>query len=181
MAIGIFNSYTTKREFKTYKIRKFDDVDEIDNFVTNIDWSVFDDESGNVDDLTRQIYNTMNKFMDDLCPQIEVTSKYEPVPWMSNEIKELMAKRKIFYDRWCINRKHQSADVISDSYHQIDNRVKHTIRSSKRELFIVNYGKARDLNERWKLIHRFGVTKKSKKMEAYNMVRDDKFTLEKFN
>lgn len=72
----------------------------------------FDNENGDVDDLTQQIYNVMNSFMEKLCPQIEITSKYEPVPWMSNEIKEMMAKRKIFYDSWVLNRKHQPAYMV---------------------------------------------------------------------
>lgn len=63
----------------------------------------------------------------------------------------------------------------------MDAQIKRIIRNTKRESFIEGYERADNLKEKWNLIHKFGVTKKSKKTEAYNVTRDDKFTLEKLN
>lgn len=37
----------------------------------------------NIDSMVDRFYSIMNKFLDELCPYHEITSKHEPVPWMN--------------------------------------------------------------------------------------------------
>lgn len=50
-----------------------------------------------------------------------------------------MEKRKIFYDWWKLNRKHQSCDIIYSAYHNLDVKTKNLINENKRANFISKY------------------------------------------
>lgn len=178
----IMNSFTTKKEVKTYKFRNFNTLNEesIDFFANSIDWTIFSYES-NIDSMIDNPYTIMNKFLDELCPYRTITSKYKPVPWMNEEIKNLMSKRKAFYDWWKLNRKHQSADLIYSSFRKIDNEVKYAIRASKKESFIQNYNQAANSKDKWNLNHKFDVTKKAKKNESHGEKFNNEFSLDKLN
>ena len=63
-----------------------------------------------------KLYEILYRFMEEICPIKEIISKHKPVPWMNNEIKNLMERRKIMYNWWKINRKHQSADLLYNNY-----------------------------------------------------------------
>lgn len=130
---GIFNFFTTRRILRTYEIRNLNGVteDEVNNFVISIDWSIFSYE-GDIDEMIGSLYNILNRFLDEVCPAKTVTSRFAPVPWMNDEIKNNMKMRKIFYDWWLINRKHQAAVVIYGTYTGLNNKTKYMIRESKR-------------------------------------------------
>lgn len=179
---GIMNFYTTKKIIQTYKIRNFKNISEesINEFANSIHWNFFSYDR-NIDIMIDRIYEILNKFLDEICPLQLVKSRYKPVPWMNNEIKGLMVERKGAYDLWVKNRKHPSAQTLYKSYIDLSGRVKHLIRQSKRESFIDEYDQTDDLKERWNLIHKFGITSKSKKMEAQNTQFDEKFTVDKLN
>lgn len=92
-----------------------------------------------------------------------------------------MSKRKIFYNWWKNNRKHQSGEIIYSSYRKIDNEIKYMIRESKKENFINNYNKAENLQDKWNLLHNFGITSKARKNEARDIKFGNEFTLDKLN
>lgn len=77
--------------------------------------------------------------------------------------QELMNRRRIFYDWWKINRKHQSSDMIYKSYHEKDAEVKKLIRKSKQDNFSNKFKSVKTSKEKWNLIHEFGITKKARK------------------
>lgn len=179
---AVINTFTTKKEIKTYKFRNLNNIEEekVQNFAESIDWSVFSYET-NLDAMIDSFYSIMNRFLDELCPYSVIKSKHEPVPWMNENISSLMSKRKKHYDWWKSNRKDQSSDLIYASFRKLDNEVKYAIRASKRECFIQNYNKADDLKDKWNLIHKFGVTRKSRKNNAHSTDISSEFTLDKLN
>lgn len=162
---GIFITYTTKKEINTYKIRNFQNIDqsEINHFVETIDWNIFSINNG-IDEMINYFYLIMERFMNEMCPEQIITSKNKPVPWMTKEIKNKMNERKMFYDWWKLNRKHQSGEIIYESYRKLNGQVKRLIRESKKNTFIYKYNEANELKQKWQLIHNFGITSKSKKM-----------------
>lgn len=104
---GIFNTFTTKKEVKTFKIRNFNNITEsqIEDFASRTDWTLFS-YNQNIDYMINQFYSIMNIFLDEICPIKTIISKHKPVSWMTNEIKDLMNQRKKFYDWWKSIRKH---------------------------------------------------------------------------
>lgn len=179
---GIMNFYTTKREVKTYEIRNFKDIDDekIENFTSKIDWTFFSC-TNNIDGMIDKLYQILNQFLNEICPLQVVKSRYKPVPWMTDEIKDLMKQRKTFYELWKINRNHQAGDVTYKSYNELNGKIKNLIRNSKRQCFIDDYGQTDGLREKWNLIHKFGITSKSRKNEAHNAKFGDEFTTNKLN
>lgn len=92
-----------------------------------------------------------------------------------------MSRRKKIYNWWVNNRKHQAADIIYGSYTKISNKTNYLIRESKRNSLVIQYNKCDSAKERWNLIHKFGVTRKSKKSEARNIKIDDDFSVDNLN
>lgn len=84
----------------------------------------------------------MQRFLDEICPLKTIFSKNPATPWMNSEIKNIIAERKIAYDNWRRNRKEVTGDALYDIYHQLDKKVKYTIRRSKKESFIEKYNNA---------------------------------------
>lgn len=71
-AIGIFYSFTTKKEIKTYKIRNVENIDrdEIEHFVGPINWSVFFlSINSNVDRMIEYFYTIVNIFLNEICTE----------------------------------------------------------------------------------------------------------------
>lgn len=179
---SVMNFFTTKGEIKTYKFRNYKIIDDetIHNFAHTIDWSFFEVHN-NIDEMVNKLYQIFNRFLDEICPIQIVTSKYKPVPWMNDEIKKLMSERDVFYKWWKTNRKHQSSDIIYESYKKLSGKIKSLIRESKQKSFVEEYDLAGDSKTKWNLIHKFGVTSKSRKREAYNAPFGDEFTPDKLN
>lgn len=178
----ILNFYTTKREVTTYSFRNFNNVDanEITRFIASVDWGIFSYGRG-VDAMIDDLYLILHKFLNELFPLKQVTTKYKSMPWMTDEIKDKMGKRKIFYDWWHLNRKHQAADIIYDSYKKLNNGIKYKIRDEKQGSFINKYRAAQSSGEKWNLIHKFGVTRKAQKAEAHKMNIDKKIRADDLN
>lgn len=97
---------------------------------------------------------------------------------MNEQIKQLMSERKILYDWWKSNRKHQSSEIIYTSFRKLYNKVKYAIRASKKECFKTNYEGANNLKEKWNLIHKFGVTAKARKNENRSADFSNEFTVD---
>lgn len=88
---------------------------------------------------------------------------------MNRQIRDLMTQRKQFYDWWVINRKHPSGHMIYNSYSKLNNHVNYMTRNEKRKLLKNGLEEAEDPKSWWTLIHNFGITKKSKKGEKFNI------------
>lgn len=110
----------------------------------------------NVEDKVDEFYLIMNKFLNEVCPERIVKSKYKPVSWVNQEIKNLMKQRKIFYDWLVINRKHQCSEIIYKAYHEIDKKVKYSIRQSKKVSFSNSYDKAKSIKKKMESHTQFG-------------------------
>lgn len=124
------------------------------------------------------LYVKLNEFLNNLFPKKHVTTKHEPVPWMNDEIKNNMQTRKMFYEWWLLNRKHQSADIIYGTFKKINNKIKYMIRDEKRESLVGKYIAAKTSREKWNLIHKYGITRKAQKNEARNTHFDRQFTVD---
>lgn len=178
----VLNFYTTKKKMKTYYFRNFSNIDEmqIAHFAEQIDWDIFSYGRG-VDDMVNDLYVILNKFLDEICPLKQITTRNRPVPWMSNELRNKMGERKMFYDWWHMNRKHASANIIYDTYKRLNNGIKYEIRHKKRDTFTDQYYAAQSSGERWNLIHKYGVTRKAQKNDARNAYFDKRFTVDDLN
>lgn len=161
----IIDTFINKKIAKTSKIRNTNniDIDLVSEHVKAVDWSCIY-SGNNVDKKMDQLYMIMHNFMNKFCPYEEITSRYDPVPWINTEIKNLMAQRKLYYDWWIINRKRQSSRILYSSYARTNNDIKYRIRESKKQNFEYDYHRAEDSKSKWNLIHRFGTTRKSQKM-----------------
>lgn len=166
----ILNTFTTKKKLNTFTIRNINDIDDllVAQTAEAINWSAIHN-SNEVNGQTELLYHIIYKFMDEICPEKQIISKNNPVPWMNNEIRELMIKRKQFYDWWTLNRKHPSGQIVYNSYAKISNQVNYMIRDQKRGLLKSGLDEAKDPKSRWNLIHNFGITKKSQKIEKFNI------------
>lgn len=179
---GIFNFYTTRKVLKTYEIRNLNNITDgdVDNFVRTVDWSIFQ-PGADVDIMVNDLYGILNRFLNEVCPSKTITSRHCPVPWMTKEIRDLMASRKIYYDWWRINRKHQAADIIYASYAKLNNQIKYSIRKSGQNTFIDEYDECETSREKWNLIHKFGVTRKAKKSDTRNINFNDDISINTLN
>lgn len=132
-ASDIFNTYTTKKIVKTYQMRNLNDLDEdnVAQIASDIDWSRIYNQD-NVNDKMLEFYKIMNETMNKICPLKTLSSRHTPVPWMTSAIRELMNKRKFYYDLWKMKRKDESADMLYATYKRLDNETKHMIRDSKK-------------------------------------------------
>lgn len=177
---AIFNTFTTQKINKTYQFRNLNsiDLDNAMNIAENIDWGEIYNTM-DVDQMIDIFYSIMYKYLNDICPLKTVTSRHKPVPWMNKNIREHMDKRKILYDLWKLNRKHQSGPILYSAYHKIDIATKKLIDTSKRENFIGKFNEADTSGDKWNLIHKFGVTRKSRKEITMNL--DDLFGLDNLN
>lgn len=131
--------------------------------------------------MVRDLYAILNEFLNELFPLKHITTKHKPVPWMNRAIINKMQERKIFYDWWSINRKHQAADIIYDAYKKINNEIKYVIRGEKRNNFVKKYYEAECPAEKWNLIHKYGVTRKAQKNDSRAAQFDKQFTVDKLN
>lgn len=141
--------------------------------------AVYAYSSNYVDQMMDIFYTKMRKLLDDICPLKTIVSRNQPVPWMNKNIREHMDRRKIFHDWWKLNRKHQSSDILYATYHDLDEKIKDLIDENRSGDFITKYKEAKTSQERWNLIHKFGVTRKSRKQTEINI--DEKFGLDKLN
>lgn len=62
-----------------------------------------------------------------------------------------------------------SSEIIYASYRKINNEIKYLIRNSKKVNFINSYNEAKELQDKWNLIHKFGITAKARKNETRNI------------
>lgn len=169
---AIFDTFTTRRVKNTYQIRNLNniDVNNASTIANEIDWSEIY-ATNDVDEMMDVFYSMMYNLQDKICPLKTVVSKHEPFPWMNKNIKEHMDKRKMFYDWWKLNRKHQSGEMMYSAYHKLDVKTKNLIEENKRNNFVTSYKKADSSQARWNLIHKFGITRKSRKQTNKNKYR----------
>lgn len=161
---GIFKVNIEKRKSREYvfrNFRKYDD-DAVESFAQSINWNQIIDLQS-VDSKIDALYEIMYHFIDKIFPEKRIISRYNPVKWMTAEIKQSMDERKVLYDLKKINRTHHSYKILCSTYKTKDGMVRKMIRQSKRNTFIKNYALAENSREKWKLIHSFGVTRKSRK------------------
>lgn len=161
---AFFNLAVNKKKKREITMRNFTKYDEegVKTFAQNIDWEQIE-RTESVDDKVRILCDILKKFTDDTFPEKKIISRNNPVPWMNEKIKKMMHERKIFYDWQKMNRKHKSHEIIYASYRKRDNQIKQMIKLSKKNCFEDKYKSAHDSREKWKIIHGFGITKKSKK------------------
>lgn len=112
---AIVNTFTTRKTLKTIKVRNINDinVDQVAQFAGAIDWTSFY-ASIDVDEQMKFLYDIMDDFLRKVCPEREIVSKNDPVPWMNNLIRDQMLERKQLYDVWAANRKHHSGPSMYD-------------------------------------------------------------------
>ena len=161
---AIFRISVVRKEKRQIEMRNFNkfDQEEVDSFANNTDWSLIE-RGEDIDTKVNVLCNYLHQFSNRIFPVKTIVSKNDPVPWMNEEINIKMKERKIFYDWQKMNRNHQSHKILYASYRKIDNEVKRLIKSSKKQCFDSKYKSAKNSKEKWKLIHNFGITKKSKK------------------
>lgn len=102
----IINTYTNKKIDKLYTLRDYRSVDDtkIKSFNETIYWSKID-ELGDANIQTEIFHDSIKKCLNELCPMLEIKSKYPPVQWMTGEIKNMMKERKSAYKLWRSKRK----------------------------------------------------------------------------
>lgn len=158
----------------------FQQHDSNKRFANEINWEIFS-YGRNVDDMINDLYAILNRFLNELFPLKHVTTRHKLVPWMNESIKDKMQKRKMFYDWWSINRKHQSADMIYGAYKKLNNEIKYEIRRENRNSLVEKFDAAKSPLEKWKLIHKYGVTRKAQKNALRSAHFDKRFTVDNLN
>lgn len=165
---AILNTFTTKKIPKSYQIRNFNISDEeVQGFCNRIDWSIF----GNCDDPNVMIdflYDSiLYPFLNGVCPAKTVISRNQPTPWMNGEIKKLMNHRDEMYKLYKSNIDNESGVAYKIEYRKFFNETKYAIRRAKLKTFSEKYEGTNNSKEKWDLVHKYGITKKSKKNGAF--------------
>jgi Reverse transcriptase (RNA-dependent DNA polymerase) len=153
--------------FRCRNFRTFNENDFIDD-ASLIPWS----------DITR--YNTVNEkvlFFNNHLIQLydrhanykNIRVKHRPSPWMSNEVRSLMARRDCAYRRY---KKNKSSIELQEAYKSLRNKTKQTIRNAKiRHAFSVF--EVGDPKKIWSQVKEMGLGNSRNKENQLSVSLDD--------
>ena len=118
-----------------------------------------------------EIFNSIIlTLFDKHCPWIEVKSKYQPAPWINEDIRSEMKNRDKLYKQYLLNKSNQSANIISinssfNKYKKVRNKVKQMIRNAKTKYYYDIFSSDKNSTEFWKIVRRLGIANKGSQDE----------------
>lgn len=124
--------------------------DKLCSDVANIDWSQLF-SSSTIDEKVVFFNERITGVYNVHAPLHPVRMKRQPAPWITDEIRALMARRDYLYRR---NRKAPSEENLTN-FKKARNKCNQTIRNAKRR-FIFGKISAGTPNNMWKLLHSLG-------------------------
>lgn len=124
--------------------------EDLCNDISNINWSCLYNLS-NINDKVEYFNNSITEVYDIHAPLHPVRLKRDPAPWLTDAIRQYMAKRDYLYRK---NRKDPSVENTS-LYKKARNRCNQMIRNAKKR-YIFGKISTGTPNNMWKLLHSLG-------------------------
>lgn len=104
------------------------DYDSLNNKIANTDWNSF--KNSNIDTYASNITNHIMKLSKECIPNKVINVRNSDPPWMHNELRKLMRKRKRAYD----NAKRTKNPQHWTAYKKLRNDTTAMLRSSKKNI-----------------------------------------------
>jgi len=143
-------------KFISYRDFKNIDFVKLTNDARDVDWLPVlqtDDVNTALQIFNQHIIDLFNQH----APVITKRVTRQPAPWISNEIRRLMADRDSAYRKF----KSTNTEADRESYKNLRNRVKQCLRNAKTKYLNTYFTLNKSSRDRWRMVKSIGATKSS--------------------